>query len=149
MLAGLAPVNGADEAPDEVLGGTTKQGCFYTRDASNFDVLDSSNFIVYAPTKSRAFHVRIAPPSNELRFANGLAFEGRDNRICGYAGDSVAFGGGGSPRRYSIVDVWQLDAAALEQLLDTYKDGAGKVVPDQKDSHGADVERDLSGDPAD
>jgi hypothetical protein len=144
LLAGLPPVNGADEA----LGGLTKQGCFYTRDASDFDVLDKSNFIVYAPTKSRAFHVRIAPPSNELRFANALVFEGRGNRICGYAGESIAFGGGGGPRRYAITDVWQLDAAALEQLLDTYKSGGGKGIPERKDSDGAEVERDLSGDEA-
>lgn len=140
----LAGSIAADESLDQVQGGTTKQGCFYTRDASNFDVLDKSNFIVYAPTKSRAFHVRIAPPSNELKFANGLAFEGRGNRICGYAGESVAFGAGGGPRRYSIANVWQLDQAALEQLLETYRTKDGKKVPEPKKPDAADVERDLS-----
>lgn len=148
LLAGISPSIAADESAneqmDEALGGVSKQGCFFTRDASDFDVLDNSNLIVYAPTKSRAYHVRIAPPSNQLRFANGLAFEGRSNRICGYAGDSVSFWGSEAGRRYSITDVWQLDAAAREQLLDAYKAGDGKKVPETKDSEGADIERDLS-----
>ncbi len=146
MIAADDPTNeGTNEGMDEVLGGESKQGCFYTRDASSFDVLDRSNFVVYAPTKSRAFHVRIAPPSSELRSANGLAFEGRSNRICGYAGETVVFGGSGMGRRYSITDVRRLDAAALEHLLDTYPSGSSKKAPEPKDSEGADVERDLSG----
>jgi hypothetical protein len=149
LLAGMSLPLGADESAsetmDEALGGTSKQGCFFTRDASDFDVLDRSNLIVYAPTKSRAYHVRIAPPSNELRFANGLMFEGRDNRICGYAGESLSFRGGEAGRRYSITNVWQLDASAREQLLGAYKTGAGKKIPEAKESHGADIERDLTG----
>jgi hypothetical protein len=135
----------ANEQMDEALGGKSKQGCFFTRDASDFDVLDKSNLIVYAPTKSRAYHVRIAPPSNELRFANGLLFEGRDNRICGYAGESVSFRGSEAGRRYSITNVWQLDASAREQLLDAYKTGAGKKMPEAKESDGAEIERNLTG----
>jgi hypothetical protein len=141
-------VQGANEVRDEAQGGTSKHGCFYIRDASDFDVLDNSNFIVYAPTKSRAFHVRVAPPSNELKFANGLAFAAQGERICGYAGESVAFGRGGGARRYSITSVWQLDTAALENLLDTYNAGSKKNMPKPNESEGADVERDLSGDAA-
>jgi hypothetical protein len=145
-IAADDPTNeGTNEGMDEVQGGESKQACFYARDASNFDVLDRSNFVVYAPTKSHAFHVRIAPPASELRFANGLAFEGRSNRICGYAGETVAFGGSGMGRRYSITNVRRLDAAALEYLLDTYPSGDSKKLPEPKDSEGADVERDLSG----
>jgi hypothetical protein len=144
-LAPIDPIAGAAEAVDEARGGQSEQSCFYTREADNFDVLEDSNLIVYAPTKSRAFHVRIAPPANGLRFTEGIAFTGRSNRICGYAGESVVFGGRMGARRFSVVDVRRLDEAALEQLKETYTSGDGKKMPEPKPTEGADVERDLSG----
>ena len=140
-----SPAEDTGEAEDQVLGGQARQGCFYTREASNFDVLDKSNLIVYAPTKSRAYHVRIAPPSHELRHANRIAFEGRSGRICGYAGESVSFGGGIGARRYSVANVWRLNEAALEQLKDAYQAGDGEMTPEPRPTEGAEVERDLSG----
>jgi hypothetical protein len=135
----------ADELDEEVKAGQAKHGCFYARQANDFDVLDKQNFIVYAPTKSKAYRVRIARPSNELRFAEGIAFEGRDGRVCGHAGETVALRRGRGGQRYSITDVWRLDEAQVEQLIDQYKSPADGQKLEPQDTEGADIERDLSG----
>jgi hypothetical protein len=132
-----------DEAVQSVQG---KPGCFYSREANDFDALDNRNFIVYAPTKSRAYHVQISPPSNELEFAQGLAFEARGGRVCGRAGESVSFGRrGGMPRRYNITNVWHVDADQVTNLKDQYKSPEDGKKIETKGTDGVEVERDLSG----
>lgn len=126
---------------NELEPGKPRHGCFYSREASNFDALDNRNLIVYAPTKSRAYHVQIAPPSNELRFVEGIAFDGRDGRVCGYAGETVSFGGRGAGRRYSITNVWRLDEAQLAQLKDQYRSPDGDQQIEPKETEGAEIER--------
>jgi hypothetical protein len=146
LSVGLFPSAGsADEQDEEVKRTGGKPGCFYAREASDFEALDDSNLIVYAPTKSRAYHVQISPPSSDLRFAQGVVFDARSGRICGRGGETVSFGRrSGSARRHSVMNVWHLEPEQVEQLKDLYKapDGDSQIEP--KDSEGAEVERDLS-----
>ena len=121
-------------------GSTSNQACFYKRQVQDFEVLDRSNFIVYAPNKSRPYHVRISPPSTDLKFANALAFSSRGNRICGYAGDTVLIGVR-NDRRYSVTGVYRLDEIMLEQVLGAY----GNVDIETEPTEGAEIERDLEG----
>jgi hypothetical protein len=110
-LALLLPACASDtarDAPDDEMAGTP--GCFNIRDVQNFRVIDRSRLIVFAPNDSRAFQVRISPPSSELRGAPGIAFESRSGRICGRAGESIYFDGPGGTR-YSVTDVRRLDQA--------------------------------------
>jgi hypothetical protein len=101
-------------------------------------VLDRSNLIVYAPTKNNAYHVRISPPSTELRDANALSFGANETRICGYAGDRVLIEGS-RDRSYAVIDVARLSPEGLAALLEL-RAGAPKPVPVPQPGPGAEVE---------
>ncbi|MEO7386661.1 MAG: DUF6491 family protein [Gammaproteobacteria bacterium] len=112
--------------------------CFYVRDAQNFLVLDRSNLIIYAPNDNHAYHLRISPPSTELRWAEGLAFSPSD-RICGYAGDRLFVGPPQSVERYAVIDVARLSAEGLEALRATARGDAAPIARPQPGA-GAEVE---------
>ena len=120
--------------------------CFYRRQVSDFRVLDRSTLIVYAPSKSHAYQVRISPPSTEIKFADAIAFSSRSNRICGYAGDRIIVGSGSSPREYSVSGVYRLDEVGLQRLLEQYGIGKPGDPLEPEETEGAEIERDI--DPA-
>lgn len=120
-----------------------KSACFYRRQVSDFRVLDRTNLIVYAPSKSNAYQVRISPPSTELKFANAIAFSSRSNRICGYAGDRIILGSGSSPREYSVSGVYRLDEVGLQRLLEQHGIGKPGQPLEPEETEGAEIERDI------
>lgn len=120
--------------------------CFYRRQVSDFRVLDRSNLIVYAPSKSNAYQVQISPSSTELKFADAIAFSSRRNRICGYAGDRLIIGSGPSPREYSVSGVYRLDEVGLQRLLELHGIGKPGEPLEPEETEGAEIERDI--DPA-
>jgi len=124
--------------------GGLKYGCFYARDVSNWEALNTDYLIAYAPNRKRAFLVRFGPPSFELRSAVTIGFEGRD-RICGRPGERLIIGTNinSARMRYGILDVWQLDAVTVDRLLENRKArGSAKVQPAGA-SPGAVVETDI------
>jgi hypothetical protein len=118
--------SGAQKArlpPPSVTGAS---GCFFARQAQGFRVLDRSNLIVFAPNESHAYHVRISPPSTDLRFAESLAFLPADAWICGHAGERLVIGGARRELPLAVLDVSRLSAASLAALGG---DGASRTVP--------------------
>lgn len=136
MLAACAttPESETTAARAEPLG---TQACFYQRNVTGFRYLDRSNLIVYAPGRSNAYRVTISPPSFELRSADAIAFASRGGRICGYAGESLLIDRG-TDRRYAVIDVRQIDAAALDALLGPDEE---KLSPEP--AEGAEIEREV------
>ena len=124
-----------------------KNGCFYARDASNWDVLNREYLIVYAPSRNRPFLVQIAPPSVELRNAMTLGFGGRD-RICGKAGEVLEIGGG-MGRRYSIMDVKRLDKETALQMKDRLQAREKGALTPAAESPGAELENVIQPDKQD
>ena len=124
-----------------------KNGCFYARDASNWDVLNREYLIVYAPSKNRPFLVQIAPPSVELRNAITLGFGGRD-RICGKAGEHLQIGAG-MGRRYSIMDVKRLDKETALQMKDRLQAREKGTIAPATESPGAELENVIQPDKQD
>jgi hypothetical protein len=117
-----------------------KQACFQASQVSGFRTLDRTNLIVYAPTRSSAYHVRISPPARELKFANTIAFDVRGTRICGHAGEGVVFESGGMVRKYFVTDVFQLDVEAAQNLIDQF---SGDLTIESQNSLEAEIERDI------
>jgi hypothetical protein len=124
-------------------------GCFLRRLVQDFEVLDDRNLIVFAPGRSDAYHVQVSPPDEQLRFTQLLAFESRDSRVCGYAGDSLTIADGAAgPRRLSVIGSYRLDPAALQGLEARFgiasapASGPGQPQP----GGGAEIERDLGSD---
>ena len=144
LLIGCATNIGADQSEDRAdEEATGVAGCFYRRQVADFRPLARGNMIVYAPTKSHAFHVRISPPSTSLRWAESIAFRSRHSRICGYAGDRILIDNGGSAQYYSVVSVYRLDELAHESLLAQYGKGVPGAGLEPEETTGAEIERDI------
>ncbi len=101
-------------------------------------MLDRSNLIVYAPGDAHAYHVRVSPPSTELRFAESLAFQPAAGRICGYAGERLIVGPTRSAERLAIIDVARLGPESLQTLRGD--GGASLPAPRPLPGPGADIE---------
>ncbi len=113
LLGACATENREERAVDDELVGAP--GCFYARDVQDFRVIDRSRLIVLAPNDSRAFQLRISPPSSALRNATRLRFESRGGQICGRAGESIYFDSQNS-LRYVVMDVRRLDQVSVDLL---------------------------------
>jgi len=135
----------ADKQPEISTEGL-KSGCFYTRSASNWEAVNRSQIIVYAPSRSKAYLLNIAPPANSVRFSSTIGFAGRD-RICGRPGERVILGSG-MDRGHAIMDVRQLDEATLAAYEDSIKAAKDSTVAPAKESPGAEVETDIQPDDA-
>ncbi len=116
-----------------------KAGCFYARDVSNWVEVNRTQLIIYAPSKSRAYLLTIAPPSTSLRFNSTIAFAGHD-RICGRPGERLVLGSG-LDRRHMVMDVRRLDKDTLA-AYDATREARDKDVK-PAESPGAEVETDI------
>lgn len=146
-VTGCATRESADpaaEGADEKLAGAP--ACFYRRQVSDFRPLDRSNLVVYAPTRSNAYHVQISPPSTSLRWADAIAFKSRSSRICGYAGERVLLDGSATAREFSVVSVHRLDETAYDSLLARYGIGEAAVELEPAETTGAEIEREFDAD---
>jgi hypothetical protein len=147
-LAGCAAPQTDTRAPRPTVkpGEFGSSACFFARQAQDFRVLDDRNVIVFAPTKSQAYHVQISPSATALRFANRMAFVSRNTQICGYAGDDLLLAEGPGERRYSVTGVYRLDEASLEALRARFGQAPPPAAAEPEPSEGAEIERDLGGD---
>jgi hypothetical protein len=147
LLVGLvgcagAPQNGdgsageGDDTPLPLLG---QNACFYYRQVQNFDVLDRSTLVIYAPNRRNAYLVKTSPPSTELRYADTIAFEARTGQVCGRAGDRLVLATGSS-LRLSVVDVQRLTDAQLATVLDGVGRGAADGALEPVTDTAADIE---------
>lgn len=153
LLAGCAADPSAEPArrPSVRAGEFGTPDCFLRRAAADFKVLDERNLVVFAPGRDDAYHVQVSLPLQGLRFADTVAFESRNTRICGYAGDELLLRrGGGGPERASVVGVYRLDRPALEGLLARFGAGAAPAQPAPRPGAGADIETEPgeAGEPA-
>lgn len=133
-----------DTDTDEVISAFGEPGCFHARQVTGFKPLDRSNLIVYAPTRSSAYHVRIRPPARELSFANRIAFDSSGTRICGYAGEGVVFDLDSMARKYFVTDVYKLDAEGARSLIDEFN---AEINIDPQSTSGAEIEREIEPEP--
>jgi hypothetical protein len=112
LLAACSTGAPRTDTPVELTG---TPGCFNIRDVQDFRAIDRSRLVVFAPNDSRAFQLRISPPSPALRGAPRIAFDSRSGRICGRAGESIYFDTPGS-MRYAVTDVRRLDQTSAALL---------------------------------
>lgn len=96
--------------------------CVFFRTVYDWQVLDRSNLIIWAPSSRTAYHVELAFPLTDLRSAIRLAFidHNNDGLLCGYGMDKVAVPD--SPMRWSstILAMTRLDDASLAALAEKY-----------------------------
>jgi len=126
---------------------TGTAACFFPGEVQSFRVLDRSNLIVYAPDEKRAYHVRIATPSSDLRFVESVAFAPPNARICGYAGERLVIGRGTGTQRVPVIDVSRLAPGSLA-ALQSGREGDTVPVARPRPGQGPVIERTTGPDAA-
>lgn len=144
LIAGCANGGSQKGADGEFSKYRANSGCFYARDVGSWRVLDRSSLIVYAPSKSHAFRVQVAPGASDLKWVDRLAFISRSSQICGHAGERIVIPTGSFKKSYSVIDVRQLDRVSLEGLLGGYGEAGQTGSPEPDKSPGSVIERKLS-----
>jgi hypothetical protein len=146
-LAGCQSVDGNEGEDSDVSFKSVstegmESGCFYTREVSDWEALNTVNIIIYTGNKSRAYLLTISPPAVSLRGSSAIAFSGMRDRVCGRPGERLVVGVGGR-REYLIMDVRRLDREMLEGLLQNKRANEEKSVKPAEKSPGAKIEADI------
>jgi hypothetical protein len=129
-----------DSDSDEAVEAIDQRACFQASQVTGFKTLDQSNLIVYAPSRTSAYHVRIRPPARELKFANVIAFDTGGTRICGRVGEGVLFESGGMGRKYFVTDVYRLDEEARQNLISSFSEVINVEPQEERE---LEIERDI------
>ena len=92
-------------------------GCFFARQANDYDIISRVNLVVYAPNRRNAYLLQISPPAISANTNFGIALTGgTSGRICGRPGERLVFDTPNSSV-YTVVDVRRLTEEQLEFLV--------------------------------
>jgi len=88
--------------------------CVFSRTIGNWAMLDNQRLILYAPTKSKPYYVKLSIRSHELKYVNAIAVHSKfDNRFCPYGGNALFIDGS----RYTIQAIKKIDPDMAKQLI--------------------------------
>jgi hypothetical protein len=118
-------------------------GCFYVDLVRDFEILDDSNLIVYAPGKPDAYHVHYSPPNWELGLIETIGFDSLGSQVCGYASDRMVHNDSAGLTRYAINGVYRLEPMALTALRTRFGLGKNAKKPVPQPADGATIGREL------
>lgn len=114
--------------------------CIWIRTIRDYTALDDRNLLIWSSPK-RPYFVRLQTPAWGLRSAFQVETLSRDDRLCPYGGDALAFGFG---RRETsrIASIRRVTDEEAEWLLVRFgkKDPAEQQTPEPKPVEGAEVE---------
>lgn len=131
-----------DERAGPLLEGLSARGsdCISIRTIRDYTPLDESNLIIWAA--NRPYLVRIFSRTSELRTSFQLTYLSRDDQLCPYGGDELAFGfGGPGLDSYHIDSIQRLTKEQAQEIQDRFsKDPKKQQTPAPKELEGADVE---------
>ncbi len=115
----IGPVFAQDSlTPEAITRDQPQATCIFFARLHDWTPINDTNMILWA-SRTQSYHVRLAPPCNGLRFANGIGFSSRSGssrRLCTM--DSVVVDNGpGIPERCLIQEMIELDEGSLKALL--------------------------------
>ena len=97
--------------------------CVWILTIQNWDVIDPSTLIVYAPTPKDAYLIKLFQPVPDLSSHEDLGFEAgnHDNQVCGRSGDMLVRAS--VRQQVPITAVHALRTSEVKQLKATAKSG--------------------------
>ena len=101
--------------------------CIWIRTIRDYRPLDSRNLLIYGAGK-RAYFVKLAHRSLELKSSIQVGFYSRDGQLCPFGGDRLIFGGGLTDASVRIRSISRVSADQADDLLVRF----GKKEPDQQ-----------------
>ena len=101
--------------------------CVFLSNIEDWQVIDDSTLIVYAPLPKDAYLLKLFEPVPDLDFRNRVGFDDADHngQICGNGTDYLVLRGE-VPRRVPIVAFRKLTLDQAKQLLPAAQAGAGQ-----------------------
>jgi hypothetical protein len=114
-LAACAASPGKSPAASAEDTGDTNR-CLFARSINNFEVLDESNLIVWAPSRRDPYRIEIMGICHNLKLANAIAFN-TNSMLCGHAGERLIFSDMGTRTSCAIANVSRLTAQQMNSLL--------------------------------
>ena len=134
--AALAGQDGQDAQPANQER-SRGDGCVFSRNITDWQVVDNHTVVVWAPTRKTPYVVELFAPASGLKFEHTLGFEDRnsDGRFCDYGGDSIVIGGP-VPERVPVSKVRRVDEQEVKLLLaqaQKPKAKASAALPEQSD----------------
>jgi hypothetical protein len=123
--SGCASSRAASQRAATALPGT--DACVFIRNINDWQVIDSTTMIVYAPLRNDAYLLKLFAPVADLDFKERVGFEDSDHngQLCGSGADLVVRDEIGA-RRTPIVAFRRLTPEQLRQLLPPAKSPAAK-----------------------
>ncbi len=109
--------------------------CIFFRRLHDWEPLNDTNLIVWAPSRNFPYHIQLAQHCRGLRFTISLGFFSRDSNLCPFGGDAVLVDrGGGVPERCSIARITKLTDEAVESLRKQAPGRDRRKARDEKDA---------------
>jgi hypothetical protein len=126
---GCAVTGAHSEHPGAPLPGS--DACVFIRNVSDWEVIDATTMIVYAPMRKDPYLLKLFEPVPELNFHERVGFEdaAHNGQLCGN-GDYVVIRDQIGPRRVPIVALRKLTPDQAKQLRAAGKSSA-KAAPEQ------------------
>jgi hypothetical protein len=97
--------------------------CVLILTIQNWDIIDPSTLIVYAPTPKDAYLIKLLQPAPDLSSHEDLGFEAgnHDGQVCGHGGDMLVRAS--VRQQVAITAVHALRTSEVKQLKATAKSG--------------------------
>jgi hypothetical protein len=127
LLSACAAGNGAADT-SRTSGPQVYSDCFFPGTITDWRALDNRNLVIYAAGR-RPYHILLATPSMNLRFAQDIGLSDRDGRICPYGGDSIIVGGAVTDR-IPIASIRRLTDEQLVDLLLEFGIRRPEIIPE-------------------
>jgi len=109
------------EYKDDIAHFDKGSDCIFSRSIDNWTILDDQRLILYAPTKSAPYYVRLNLRSHRLKYIHTIGVYSKfDNRFCPYGGNSLFIDGD----RYTISAIKKIDKDTAIRLINHNKNKA-------------------------
>jgi len=122
-LAGGCATSATDQTsalPSAAEADCGDSACFFAGNVRDFRVLDDKTLVVWASSRRCPYVVELARRCGDMRFANTIGFDSRDNYVCSYGGDAVLARQGGGTDRCPIINIRRVSEQALEGIYVEY-----------------------------
>ena len=102
--------------------------CVFMRNVNDWEVVDASTLIVYAPMRKDPYLLKLFEPVFDLDFKLRVGFEDSDHdgQLCGNGGDNLVIRDEVGPQRVPIVAFRKITPEQAKQLLAAARPAATK-----------------------
>lgn len=109
LAAATAIAGQAAAAQDPAPAGSKQNDCFYSRNIRGFAAVDDETLNIEVGSRNNVYQLKLFAPSNDLKFANGLALISHGGSfICSSLDATLVVPGPAGPQRYPVTAIRHL-----------------------------------------